>query len=120
MSANQRIEVAGSGVGEISQTDIDDRARELAIGDGRKMANAVDLENARIELHAAKSQSGAPEEVDSDSPLPADEDLTPGTGGRRTASHFPDEGNVADELIREGLDEADHDTRTESGRSNGR
>ncbi len=120
MSTTQRIEVAGSGVGEISQQDIENRARELAIGDGRQEANAVDLENARIQLHATKSQAAAPEEVAGDAPLPAVEDLVPGTVGHRTPSQFPDEGNVAAALIREGLDEADHDTRTESGRSDRR
>lgn len=117
MSSQPRIEVSGSGVGEISQEDIYHRARELAIGDGRHTPHAADLENARLELHAAREDSASPEEIDGDDPLSAEEELTPGSGGHRTPSQFPDEGNVADDLIHEGLDEADHDTRTESGRS---
>lgn len=111
-----RIEVAGSGVGEISEADIQKRAGEIAIGDGRQSPNEIDLAQARRELHVPTNVS-APEESDGiESPLDAEAELTPGPGGHQAENHFPDEGNITAKLMREGMDEADHDTRTEAGR----
>ncbi len=115
-SPTPRIEVSGAGVGEISDADLERRAREIAIGDGRSEPNEVDYEHARRDLHV-------PSPVDETllggiEPIAAGTDLNPPpTSGHKTPNHFleNEDRNDSADLIREGLDEADHDTRTESG-----
>ncbi len=115
-SPNQRIEVSGSGVGEISDADIQRRARELATGDGRTEPNEVDLDHARRELHVPAEETA--ETPETGEFIAAETDLDPPpTTGHKTPNQFlenEDHNDTAD-LIREGLDEADHHTRTESG-----
>ncbi len=119
-SPNQRIEVSGSGVGEISDADVENRARELATGDGRTEPNEVDFDHARRELHVPAEDSGeTPEPGDG---IAAETDLDPpGTTGHKTANQFleNEDHNDSADLVREGLDEADHDTRTKSGHPEG-
>ncbi len=115
-STTQRIEVSGSGVGEISEADLERRARELATGDGRTEPNEVDYDHARRELHVPAEETA--ETPGTGDFIAAETDLDPPpTTGHKTPNQFlenEDQNDTAD-LVREGLDEADHDTRTESG-----
>ncbi|MGC1478904.1 MAG: hypothetical protein WA771_00245 [Chthoniobacterales bacterium] len=112
-----RIEVAGSGVGEISEATIQQRAGEIAIGDGRQSPNEADIQKARRELHAPLDEVSADPLAEETPELTAEAELTPGMSGHQAENHFPDEGNVTAKLTREGMEEADRNTRTEAGRS---
>lgn len=106
----RRIEIGGAGFGEADEAMIESRAADIARWDGRSAPNARDREEALREL-----RSSAP-------PDPADAPVTlaerPGSGvpavsaGTHTPARTPeDEEMLADELVHEGLEEADRDSR---------
>ena len=97
------------GIGNVTPEMIDERAREIARSDGRESANDLDRSRARDDFISSTS---APEK-------PADDWYTPrGSSGRKTSTVRPeDEGNIPDKLIREGVEEADHDQRSQSAAS---
>ena len=116
MSAHEtppsRIELAGRGLGEISEEVIMQRALELAIADGRSHRNEKDIAEAKKELVSGGSPNVSevprqPVNLEWGSP-PA----SLGTQAERV--RLEDEGNLADRLVREGLEEAERDTRTHS------
>ena len=106
-----RLKAASPGVGQPSETEIEQRARELALIDGRNTFTDADLARAAQELGGGVEAPAAPEveaEVEQleewDSPVEQD--------GHEVAALPPeDEANVAEQLIEEGLSEADHDRR---------
>ena len=109
------IEIGGIGVGEASQEDIDRRALELAISDGRDHPNEIDLRQARQEF-------AAHEEADLDDPsdeIPegdrSGDGFPPVDHGTRAARLEPDdEASLGQSLVEEGISEAEHDSRFHS------
>ena len=106
----------GKGVGTVTREMVQKRARELAISDGRDPNEMTqgDFNQARRELMGAgNSAADESEEVASTSSW----DPSPGTLGHR-AEHqeVDDEETMAEKLMSEGIEEADHDERVESGR----
>jgi len=99
------------GIGNITPEMIDERAREIARADGRESANDLDRSRAREDFIGSTS---APEKDTSEEPV--DDWYTPrGSSGKKTSTVRPeDEENVPDKLIREGVEEADHDQRRRS------
>ena len=105
-----------AGIGEVSEVELQRRARELAEIDGLEpnQVNAGHLQLARQELLGA---AGADEPND-DAGLTADlinEDDVPGESGSTTnAAASGDEQTIGEALYGEGIAEADHDRMTES------
>jgi hypothetical protein len=108
-----RIEIGGSGAGEPGDEDVFHRARELAWADGRTEVNDADLAQARSELEGARPIHDPVEEIaEADRP----DSGIPATSLGHQAGHFPidDEETIAESLIEEGIDEAEHDSRVRS------
>ena len=102
------------GLGTVTQQMIEERAYEIARTDGRNRPNDLDRSSAREELTGAGSSSEkAPtkEEPGRDWQMPLV------SAGEKAPTVRPeDEANIPEELIQEGVEEADHDQRLRSGR----
>ncbi|HZS16754.1 MAG TPA: hypothetical protein VFA51_02355 [Candidatus Udaeobacter sp.] len=100
------------GIGNVTPEMIDERAREIARADGRESANDLDRSRARDDFIGSTPAPEKPEE-------PVEDWYTPrGSSGRKTLTVRPeDEENIPDKLIREGVEEADHDQRSQSAGS---
>lgn len=103
-----------AGVGTVSPQMIDERACEIAHSEGRARPNDLDRTRAREEFTGATSESEQP---------PTKQDSGRGWGmplvssGEKAPTVRPeDDGNIPDELIGQGIDEADHDQRRQSSR----
>lgn len=101
------------GLGTVTREMIDERANEIARGDGREEANDLDRTRAREDLTGSTSSS-EPRTVSE----PAADWYTPrGSSGEKTPAVRPeDEANIPEKLVQEGIEEADHDQRSKSGR----
>src|SRR5262249_60563940 len=102
------------GLGTVTREMIEDRANEIARGDGREEANDLDRTRAREDLTGsiAGSEPRTVGEPDPDWYTPR------GSAGERAQTVRPeDEANIPEKLVREGIEEADHDQRTKSGRT---
>ena len=107
-----RLKAGSPELGEASGTDVERRAEELAQIDGREFFTDADLVRAAAELGGGSSEPLPPEAV-----APAIEILTAwddpiGQDGHRAERALPeDDSSIAERLIRDGIDEADHDRR---------
>ena len=102
------------GVGTVSPQMIEERAREIARGDGRAQSNDLDRARAREELTGATPDSEKPptrEEPGRDWGMPL-----VSSGEKAPTVRPEDDENIPDKLIQEGVDEADHDQRSSSER----
>jgi hypothetical protein len=99
-----------SGLGTVTYEMVEQRARELALINGRAAEefNEADLEEARAELTGDE----ALEEQREEEPAPAAgtlRDSVPGTAGHKIAPKLiSDDQRVAELLVQEGVDEAEH------------
>jgi hypothetical protein len=100
------------GLGTVTRDMIDQRAREIARGDGRTDANDLDRTRAREDLTGSTSASEKLSTVGE----PDRDWYTPlGSTGEKAPTVRPDdEENIPEKLIREGVEEADHDQRSKS------
>jgi len=113
--STQGVEIEGAGIGEISEEDIVERARQFALSDGRHEINASDMENARVDLHARPAVFRDLQGEDISEDDRPDEGTPPvGSGHQVPRLELDDEGSAAEEEIKEGVDEADLDTRVRS------
>ena len=97
---------------------IEERAREIARGDGRAQSNDLDRARAREELTGATPDSEKPptrEEPGRDWGMPL-----VSSGEKAPTVRPEDEGNIPEKLIQEGIEEADHDQRSSSGQTSDR
>src|SRR5580698_676329 len=81
------------------------RAREIAKIDGRSIYNDNDWRQAKIELHG----NSVPADADDDEMIESfsERDMIPGSLGHHTEnSALEDSGNIVEELVSEGMDEA--------------
>jgi len=104
------------GVGTVSPQMIEERAREIARGDGRAHANDLDRTRAREELAgptSASAKSPTREDPGRDWKMPL-----VSSGEKAPTVRPEDDENMPEKLIHEGVEEADHNQRTESGRKN--
>jgi len=111
-----RILSHAEGLGVPSADTVRQRARELAQIDGRSSASELDWKRAFLELHGGHDSASREEEnemlgamTDMNAPAP--------TLGRLVRQADIDGGdNLGEELISEGLAEADHDRMLEARR----
>jgi hypothetical protein len=102
------------GLGTVTTQMVEERAREIARGDGRSETNDRDRTRAREDLTGTASSSEQLSTVGE----PDRDWYTPrGSSGEKAPTVRPeDEENIPEKLIQEGVEEADHDQRSKSGR----
>ena len=100
------------GIGTVTPEMLEDRAQEIARGDGRADANDLDRARARRDLTGHSENTATGEEL-------ADDWYTPrAASGKKGAIVRPeDDENIPEKLIQEGIEEADHDQRSRSTRT---
>lgn len=107
------------GVGPIDAEMVETRAKELAKIDGRTEVNEGDRILAREDLVHIGSHPEAPEAADSATGEITEWDEAPEASGMRAPTVRPeDEVNIAQSLIEEGIEEADHEQRLASVEEN--
>jgi len=109
-----RLRAATPGLGQPSETEIERRAIELAQSDGRDAFTDADLAQAAAELSGGDATSGAPAADASLEQVTSWDEPAAATGRRIDTMGLEDESSVAEQLIRDGLEEADHDLRVEA------
>src|ERR1700677_1701795 len=91
------------------------RAVEIAKIDGRNAYKHKDWEEAKLELHGSIIPLNEDEEEISESF--SERDMVPGSLGHHTEnSALEDAGNVVEELVSEGMEEAVHDQMLEASK----
>jgi len=107
-----RLKAASRGLGSPSADEVEHRAIELAKIVGHDVFTDADLAQAEAELGGGSDESIAPGEE-----AAVAEDLQTWDAPVQEAGHrvesvpLEDEANVPEQLIAEGVDEADHDRR---------
>src|ERR1051325_1293023 len=105
-----RISGRFNGLGTVTPEMVEQRAREIALINGRAAEdfNEADLEEAHGELTGAVVLS----EQRDEEPGPAAgtlRDIVPGTSGHKSEPKMAsDDQRVAEQLVQEGVDEAEH------------
>ena len=90
------------------------RAKEIARINGRGIYNDNDWQEAKLELHG---HAAAGEDGDEMIETFSERDMVPGSVGRHIENAaLEDAGNVIEELVTEGMDEAVHDRMLEASR----
>ncbi len=106
-----RLKAGSPGLGHASQVEIERRAAELALIDGRSIVSDADMALAAAELAGGGTTAEAPE-ADADLEQVTAWDEPPMQTGHLVAvPPLEDESNISEQLIDDGLEEADHDTR---------
>ncbi len=105
-----RIQIHGQGVGEISDDQIERHAAEIARMDGRIDVGEQDRFRAREEL-MNPGASPAPEADETVHPVETWSKATGSQGHRAVRVEPDDEQTVAEQLVEEGLEEADLESR---------
>jgi hypothetical protein len=97
------------GVGTVIQEMIEERAHEIARNEGRAEANDPDRSRANEDQTGSTSAPEQPTTVSEPDP----DWYTPrGSSGEKVPKVRPeDDENIPEKLVREGIEEADHDTR---------
>ena len=114
MDGQDRIEIGTAGFGEASNSTLEERARQIAASDGRAEVNDLDRLEARRQLNQPLADSEDAEELIAEGDRP-DAGVAPASLGKRTEKTPPDDESVVPEkLVREGVEEADFDTRFRS------
>jgi len=111
------LEEGATGLGEISEAQICSRAEELAISDGRPGVEytETDYEQAKHELAGTLyTPSNPPANMVNGIQLV--EQAVATSGHRIPKGEFEDEETIGAELVKEGIEEAQHDEMVESGK----
>jgi hypothetical protein len=111
--AQQRKIIRGTvGLGTVTPQMIEERAREIARGDGRAQPNDLDPTQAREEFTSPTAGSEKPptrEEPGRDWGMPL-----VSSGAKAPKVRPEDDENIPEKLIQQGTDEADHAQRLSS------
>lgn len=107
-----RLKAGEPGLGDPDQSAIEVRAAELARSDGRAFFTDADLQRAAEELGAVSGPPAPPEESEPVmGEITAWDDAPDESGHRVEPAKLEDEQPMAEQLVEEGIEEADHDTR---------
>jgi hypothetical protein len=107
-----RLKAAQPGLGAAAQVDVERRALEIARIDGREVVTEADLTSAFNELAAAALPTVEPEASEpAMEKLTAWDDPVHQSGRRIAAAPVEDEARVGEQLIQDGVAEAEHHTR---------
>ena len=114
MEGQERIEINSAGLGEASNTTLEERASQIAASDGRSEVNDLDREEARRQLNEPLSDREDMEDSIAEADRP-DAGVAPASFGTQKEKIPPDdEPLVSEKLVREGIEEAEFDTRVRS------
>lgn len=117
-----RIEGHGKGLGTVDDDLIQQRAREIATTNGRRhdQVNENDFEQARQELTA--TQAGPPETLEEEQQqvVPREGPFGVSTGEAARTRAPSDEQTYPDQLVAEGVEEADHERMVQGNRESRR
>ena len=118
MNQPHRIEIGSAGFGEASGRTLEERARQIALSDGRTEVNDLDREEARRQITDPISERETQQDLISEGDRP-DAGVAPSSAGSRAKKvAAEDESLVAEDLVREGIEEAEFDTRVRSAEEN--
>ena len=107
------------GLGTVTPAMVEDRAKELARMDGRTQPHEGDRQQAQEELLGPAGATSGPEAGDQEVENIVTWDDAPESAGARAPQVLPeDEANIAETLVQEGLEEAEHDQRLSSVEEN--
>src|SRR5687767_4699819 len=107
-----RMELSGTGTGEMSAADVERRAAELARTEGRDHVTERDRIRARDELNGPVRAPLPPEAAEPEIESLVSWDEPAGSTGRRIVQQpDTDEPTIAEQLVEEGIQEADHQQR---------
>jgi hypothetical protein len=113
-----KIATGAEGLGTVTPEMVDERARELALADGRTEANERDRHSAHLELVPESLDPVAPELDSAELENVTEWDTAPTERGVAVPVILPeDEANIAETLVQEGLEEADHTSRVEAAQA---
>jgi hypothetical protein len=114
MDGQERIEIGSAGFGEASDSTLEERAKQIAASDGRAEANDADRAEARRQINEPLAEREGAEDFIAEGDRP-DAGVAPASMGKQKEKVTPeDESLVLEELVREGLEEAEFDTRVRS------
>lgn len=106
-----RLKAGSPGLGHASQPEVEQRAAELALSDGRQAVTEADLAMAAAELAGGGTTAEAPEADPELEQMTTWDEPPAQTGHLVPTTPLDDENNVAEQLVDNGLEEADHDIR---------
>jgi len=106
-----RLKAGSPGLGHASQVEVERRAKELALTDGRETYTDADLAVAAAELAGGGTSTEAPEADAELEEVTAWDEPPTQTGHLVAPIPLEDEAAIAEQLVEDGLDEADHDIR---------
>jgi len=107
-----KIAIRGTGIGGITDDEIMNRATELASINGRanKGVTDDDLRQAREELLGQSLPASTAEDSEGSGSLSRDPSDPPSLTGRQIPDHEgPDDEQVTERLVMEGVEEANHE-----------
>lgn len=114
MNQPQRIEIGSARFGEASEATLAERARQIALSDGRTEVNDLDREEARRQIINPVVDREGPEDHFAEGDRP-DAGVARVSAGTQMETISPDDESIISEiLVREGLEEADFDTGVHS------
>jgi len=114
-----KIEENAAGLGVPSPEQVEQRAREIAVIQGRAASdvNDTDRQQARRELLGEEPADAQDPEAMIASVTSWTEE--PGTAGKQASTYLPqDEANIGERLVEEGMNEALHDEMLEARKKN--
>jgi hypothetical protein len=107
--ASAKIIQHSAGLGAPSAETVRQRARELARINGREQFSDEDWREAKRELHGGHESNDTNGEMNMSAAV-SEHDMVASSLGHHVENLVPDDqGNVAEELIAEGMDEAVHE-----------
>lgn len=109
-----RLRAGAPGLGQGSQIEIEQRAAELAMSDGRELISDADLAMAAAELAGGGTTTEAPEADEMLEQVTTWDEPPTQTGHLVPTPPLEDENAIAEQLVDDGLEEADHDIRVAS------
>lgn len=117
-----RLSSQAHGLGTVTREMVEARAREIALINGRSEKQVLDsdLEEARKELLQSQNQDLDPSPAES---IPEENrwEVVAGTSGKAAQRvPAPDEQTVAEHLVHEGIEDAEHDQMVRAVRAENR
>jgi hypothetical protein len=111
-NSQRKIQIGGAGRGEVSEADIEKRAAEIARIEARGQVTEADRDRAVAELTGSADPSVAPElpEIQAEDVIALDEPLD-ASGHRAERIGVEGDSNIAEQLVQEGIEQAEHDRR---------
>ncbi|QYM79822.1 hypothetical protein K0B96_04160 [Horticoccus luteus] len=109
-----RTLLRGKGVGTLTMADVERRARELALIEGRDHVLADDLARAKLELQGGGVPDAVSDDADASGSLSRDPSDPAGNRGKMLPEMEADEEGDLEHLALEGVEEAQHEQMLQS------